>query len=320
MERESRLVGEAEKTRGLLKACFKQGSIKDMAISLDRFTANVLEAYPGIGTYDFLQKLSFQLPQKISNEVQKSVVLELASIDNNTKGLSEKVFMLFSSRTILTVVDSFFIEGIDSLQDREEMIHEVFAHLGDKMSEIKPEQHVTTQVHRIARKAISKYLADKENMSVHFTKNPANRRIISIVVNEELSGKTRFKRDEIASLAEELSKQTGLDEFELSAYLRYRNSFINVDDGCADSALEVEDGILKQNMRKTLQDVLQELNTQERRVLEERFGLIDGEERTLKQVGLKIGVSTTRVKQVEIKALKKLRHPYRSRKLNNLFL
>lgn len=118
-------------------------------------------------------------------------------------------------------------------------------------------------------------------------------------------------------LIEELNKQTGLDSRELFMYLEYRNSLINMGDGCVDFTLAVEDNILKQDMRKALQDVLRELNPREKRVLEEKFGLMNGEECSLKQIGLEIGVTGGRVRQIEEKALRKLRHPSRSEKLKD---
>lgn len=316
MEREPRPIKEA-RAKNLLKTCFKQGSIEEIAMSLDRFTADVLEVCPGIGTYDFLQRINSQLPQKMPHEVQKRVVLGLASTDNNTKDLSGKVFMLFSSRTILTVVDSFFMEKTDSPEDREEMTHEALFHLGEKMSGINPKYPITQQVHAIAREAISQYLASKENMPTHFIKKPADRQIIITTINEELLEEKSLTGAGMTRLIEKLNEQTGLDWHELFVYLRYRNSLINMADGCVDFALEVENDILKQNMRKTLQDVLQTLNARERRVLEEKFGLMDGEERTLKQIGREIGITGGRVRQIEEKALERLRHPSRSRKLKD---
>jgi RNA polymerase sigma factor (sigma-70 family) len=286
-------------------------------MSLNKLTADVLGVCPGIGTYDFLQKISAQLPQKMPHEVLKRIVQGLKDSDNNTRNLSKKIFMLLSGSTILAVVDSFFMEGADSLQDRDDMVHEALARLGDKASKINPESYITKQVHKITRKTISQYLADKENMPVHFTKNPADRRIIITTINEELLEKRTLTRAKMRGLIEELNKQTGLDSRELFMYLEYRNSLINMGDGCVDFTLAVEDNILKQDMRKALQDVLRELNPREKRVLEEKFGLMNGEECSLKQIGLEIGVTGGRVRQIEEKALRKLRHPSRSEKLKD---
>ena len=66
-------------------------------------------------------------------------------------------------------------------------------------------------------------------------------------------------------------------------------------------------------------DVLDTLIPSERRVLQLRFGLIDGHSRTLEEVGKRCGVTRERVRQIEAKALRKLRHPSRAKKLRDHF-
>jgi RNA polymerase primary sigma factor len=61
--------------------------------------------------------------------------------------------------------------------------------------------------------------------------------------------------------------------------------------------------------------VLGELTDREKRVLQLRFGLKDGHARTLEEVGKEFNVTRERIRQIEGKALRKLRHPTRSRKL-----
>ena len=64
-------------------------------------------------------------------------------------------------------------------------------------------------------------------------------------------------------------------------------------------------------------DILDTLNERESRVLRLRFGLDDGRGRTLEEVGRDFGVTRERIRQIEAKALRKLRHPSRSRKLRD---
>ncbi len=72
-------------------------------------------------------------------------------------------------------------------------------------------------------------------------------------------------------------------------------------------------------LRDKLKDVLDTLNPREREVLEQRFGLVDGSGRTLEEVGKKFQVTRERIRQIEAKALRKLRHPTRIRKLGGFF-
>jgi RNA polymerase primary sigma factor len=72
-----------------------------------------------------------------------------------------------------------------------------------------------------------------------------------------------------------------------------------------------------QLLKEQIDDVLHTLTDRERRVLQLRFGLEDGRSRTLEEVGREFGVTRERIRQIEAKALRKLRHPTRSRKLKD---
>ena len=84
-----------------------------------------------------------------------------------------------------------------------------------------------------------------------------------------------------------------------------------------DGALAPADAASQQLLREQVEDVLATLTSRERRVLQLRFGLEDGRSRTLEEVGREFGVTRERIRQIEAKALRKLRHPSRSRKLKD---
>jgi RNA polymerase primary sigma factor len=73
-------------------------------------------------------------------------------------------------------------------------------------------------------------------------------------------------------------------------------------------------------LREQMSDLLDSLSARERGVLELRFGLRDGQSRTLEEVGRLFGVTRERVRQIEAKALRKLRHPKSSRKLKDYLI
>ena len=68
-------------------------------------------------------------------------------------------------------------------------------------------------------------------------------------------------------------------------------------------------------MKEKISDVLLTLTEREQEVLTLRFGLVDGYPRTLEEVGRKFNVTRERIRQIEAKALRKMRHPTRIRKL-----
>jgi RNA polymerase primary sigma factor len=73
----------------------------------------------------------------------------------------------------------------------------------------------------------------------------------------------------------------------------------------------------KQLLREQVRNALQFLSERERQVLEMRFGLTDGKDHTLEEVGREFGVTRERIRQIEAKALRKLRHPSRSKMLRD---
>jgi RNA polymerase primary sigma factor len=84
-----------------------------------------------------------------------------------------------------------------------------------------------------------------------------------------------------------------------------------------EDALEPDDAAAREMLREQVKNALAVLSEREREVLELRFGLIDGKDHTLEEVGQYFKVTRERIRQIEAKALRKLRHPTRSRHLRD---
>jgi RNA polymerase primary sigma factor len=82
-------------------------------------------------------------------------------------------------------------------------------------------------------------------------------------------------------------------------------------------APEPMDAAARDMLREQIQNALAVLSDREREVLEMRFGLLDGKDHTLEEVGQAFNVTRERIRQIEAKALRKLRHPTRSRYLKD---
>ena len=84
-----------------------------------------------------------------------------------------------------------------------------------------------------------------------------------------------------------------------------------------DESLAPQDAAAYTLLREQLEEIMQTLTPREAKVLKLRFGLEDGKARTLEEVGREFQVTRERIRQIEAKALRKLRHPSRSKKLKD---
>jgi RNA polymerase primary sigma factor len=122
-------------------------------------------------------------------------------------------------------------------------------------------------------------------------------------------GITADKVREILKIAQEpVSLETPIGEEEDS----HLGDFIEDED--APAPVDAASFLL---LREQIESVLDTLNDREQKVLRLRFGLDDGKARTLEEVGREFGVTRERIRQIEAKALRKLRHPQRSKRLKD---
>ena len=130
--------------------------------------------------------------------------------------------------------------------------------------------------------------------------------------NEEIADEMDLdpdKVEEIKKIAQEpVSLETPIGEEEDS----YLGDFVEDENSPEPSA-----AASKMLLQEQLDEVMDSLTDREKRVLELRFGIEDGRSRTLEEVGKEFGVTRERIRQIEAKALRKLRHPSRSKMLKD---
>lgn len=135
------------------------------------------------------------------------------------------------------------------------------------------------------------------------------------LVAQEIAKREQYAIDrvrEIMKVAQEpISLETPIGEEEDS----HLGDFI--EDAEAVAPAEAASSLL---LREKMEDVLQNLTPREKKVLQLRFGLEDGRPRTLEEVGQEFGVTRERIRQIEAKALRKLRHPTRSKWLKDYWM
>ena len=86
-----------------------------------------------------------------------------------------------------------------------------------------------------------------------------------------------------------------------------------------ETEISVEDEVISHCLKSQITDVFETLNEREQKILDLRFGLTDGRARTLEEISVLFGVTRERIRQIEQRALKKLRHPLRRRKFVDFY-
>ncbi len=128
---------------------------------------------------------------------------------------------------------------------------------------------------------------------------------------------------------EEVAKVLGIDEAKAREIIKVSQEPTSLEtpvgdeddshlgDFIADQGLQPDEQATRELLKIHLDEVLDSLSPREKRVLQLRFGLEDGKQRTLEEVGREFGVTRERIRQIEAKAIRKLKHPTRAKKLRD---
>jgi len=129
----------------------------------------------------------------------------------------------------------------------------------------------------------------------------------------------------------ELAKELNIDEKKIKNIIKISKEPISLETPVGDEDAVIKDFIENENdfspadtvassdLKERVREVLKTLTPREEKVLKMRFGIDVASEHTLEEVGKDFGVTRERVRQIEVKALRKLRHPSRSKKLQTFF-
>ncbi len=150
------------------------------------------------------------------------------------------------------------------------------------------------------------YLSDKDKRAIEDSQNDGDE--LSSDVRTRLRKAARKVRQIMTVSQEPMSLETPMGSEDNSVLVDF------IADESVASPLEETN---KELLREQMEEILASLTQREREVLAMRFGLKDGETHTLEEVGQQFGVTRERVRQIESKALRKLRHPTRSRRLRD---
>jgi RNA polymerase primary sigma factor len=171
--------------------------------------------------------------------------------------------------------------------------------LADQSRTIRIPVHMVETMNRVTRVA--------RELNVELGREPTNAEISAVLSDDPKTAITPERVEEVRAYGRNtisLEQPVGEEnETELGDLLEDRD------------AVSPLDAVSDQLLREQVERVLESLDGREQRVIRLRFGLDDGRPRTLEEVGHEFGLTRERIRQIESLALRKLRHPSRSRKL-----
>ena len=153
--------------------------------------------------------------------------------------------------------------------------------------------------------AINKQIRISREMTQQLEREPTD---------EELAARLEYPVEKVREL-----KRFAIDPLSLDSPLR-EGEDSSLSDIIEDHRLETPaDAATRHMLNEAIEEALDELNDRERELLRMRFGLDDGQPRTLEEVGREFGVTRERIRQIETKTLAKLRNPQHSQRLRDYF-
>ncbi len=285
----------------------RRASPEDVGQIVDTQVNRILEEHPGISSFHLYKLIAEALPGRIPETVQAEASLE-------TK-------LFFNMKTIISATEDLFSDNDDEnneiIQAAVTSAYKVLTHPDTKVP-------LSIRIYQAAARGAANYIAIRDNIPISWiVPNIKSYKIIRRVFESDfLDGQRILTNDEVDSLTREIAEQTDISQSHLKDYIVYRNSLKNCstqEDEEIDGGDDVLGTVMYVDLREKIEENLETILPRQRKVLEQRYGLWDGKEWTLEEVGHELGVDRGRVRVIEARALRKLRHPSRTRKVRDYY-
>lgn len=312
-----------ENTKSVSEEAAEKGlsmkQLKDLTLDqINGFVEKRIEAFyeeqPDIAVIDMYKKISAIFPYHIPDEAYKKAINATKCTDKQIAQIGEKIGLFLMLRSVFSALDFFSIGE----EFQEEAVQAALVGMVGKLDKMDEEGLKGINLSNIARKSMGRYIAEKENIVFSWIVNDGLiQAVSSITGSADLDFILTLSQTEQVQVIGKISEYAGISATRVADYFKKRQ--VNIDENKFDLRVDydMEGAVFGFLRRESIERALYSLTERERSVLSLRFGLEDGEEWTLDKVGVRFGVTRERIRQIEAKAFRKLRHPTGSKPLKN---
>lgn len=281
-------------------------SIEELDNNLTTILDGVASDIGVVSAVEYYQAIVDVLPSRLPEKINQMVFS--SAMAGDARGARALLFL--NMKTILTLVNKFG-EG-----DEEDLIQEAAMAFMERYTTLNPNLRISHAVYQLVESALSEYISDREFMEVVGWVKDGSYTRIKRLAEEYLAEKAdpiMVKPQEFVALVHQVIPEYSGADSSLVTYLRTKDAMDRWEERllAGREARTIDFGVVREVMNDFLE-------AREITILDLRFGMADATEYTLEQVGRQLVISRDRVRQIETRALRKLRHPEALRRLNEV--
>lgn len=310
---EPTLISRVEKvhSKERFRETFLSTSVTETDTLIKTLTTDALSIDPFVSSLELYHIIDEYLPFSIHIEKRRTALQAISSTDQDTSHAGRRVIMYLDRKAILNAFRFFVTEDTER---NNELFQEILTSLYERVGTFNTATNSYRDIYYFVRTNAGTVVSIWEQIPREWTRHENYQRVREIL--DEAVQKRRFMDDD--TFFKELGADLislGLSEESIAEYFLFLKNFSNVSPSQISSDGNPDEKVIEGAMIDDVRKVLGALTEREREVLSLRFGLEDGVERTLEEIGQEVGVTRERIRQIEAGVVRDLRKSQRARKL-----